>query len=213
MNKTNIRAVCLAVALTLAGCTADDRPPFTLIAAVDVSSPDDGLLSAYGAGLFKAQRDIPARSIVTFYTFAGGSQEVYSGPHLVSRDRFNERIGGELLRSHQRQRTYGTRPEAALSQAVRAVEGTRDPTVLVVATDGGVEDQGATVQKSIAESASRLAELPHLCAVVVFGVLPQHRARWREWLAPLGDRASVRGLNDGEDALTAALDRAMEEQR
>jgi hypothetical protein len=205
-TKTTYLAVtCIAALLVLAGCAPDRRQPANLVVAVDVSSPDEGRLGEYGAVLFRTQRSLPGGSSVTVSTFSGGVQVVYSGPPIASRGRFNEQIGEELLKSHKRDRAYGTRTEAALAQAARAVDSARAPTIVVVATDGGVEDQGPSVVQSIDESVSRLAASTNLRAIVVFGVLPQHRELWQRWLAPLGDRALVRGINDVDGALGVCL--------
>jgi hypothetical protein len=204
-KTTHLAVTCIAALLVLADCAPDKRQPVNLVAAVDVSSPDEGRLGEYGAVLFRMQRSLPGGSSVTVSTFSGGAQVVYSGPPIASRGRFNEQIGEELLRSHKRQRAYGTRTDAALSQAVRAVERATVPTIVVVATDGGIEDQGPTVRRSLEESVSRLAASSNLRAIVVFGVLPQHRELWQRWLAPLGDRALVRGLNDVDGALGVCL--------
>jgi hypothetical protein len=207
MSNTRTRGMfaMATIIVAMAGCATDHRPHIDVNAHVDVSSPDKGLLDRYGMILYRAQRTLSPQAALSVSAFAGSGQTVYTGKHLSSKGAFNEKVGSELLKSHTRQRTFGTHPERVLANAAANIGDAPRAVVLLIVTDGGVEDQSQSVVRSITESVEKLRRSRRLRAIVVLGVLPQHRATWEAWLSPLKHRAVVRGLNDCDGAIDKVL--------
>lgn len=147
-------------------------------------------------------------SELTVRTFAHAGEVVFEGRRIAGRGEFNERIGSELLKAHGRERIRGTHTELALERAADSVEASSNLCVVVLYTDGGIEDQSSVVIESIDKSVARLADCTQLVAIVVCGVLPQHRELWEDWLTPLGDKAYVRGTNDANELLAEVIETA-----
>lgn len=206
-KKTTIM-FALACALVLPGCSSELSEPVSLVVAVDVSSPSEERLTGYGSSLYRVQRGLSSDSVLSVRTFADSGETVYEGERVAGRGKYNERIGSELLKAHKRKRTPGTRSELALEAVADAVERSSLLCVAFIYTDGGVEDQGSSVKESLAKSIKRLAGCEQLVAVVVSGVLPEHRELWKEWLKPLGDKAYVRGTNDADELLAEVIETA-----
>jgi len=209
MKKKNTYTACAVVCtLLLTGCQSEETEPVNLVVSVDVSSPSEERLTGYGTSLYRAQRKLGEDSSLSVRTFAHSGETVYEGPRIAGRGKYNERIGSELLKAHGKERERGTRSELSLERAADSVELSTLLTVAVLYTDGGVEDQSQVVRETIARSVERLAECKQLVAIVVWGVLPEHRDLWKDWLSPLGDRAYVRGSNDADFLLAELLETA-----
>lgn len=183
------------------GCGAP-RPPVRLVAAVDLSA---GAKTAelYGASVFRFQRSLPDGSSLKVLVFRDRALTAYLGSPLRGRGAFNERIGSPILKAEAGERGRGTRTDRVL-EALSREPASRAPLILLVRTDGGLEDASPEVLGRIRKSAVRLSGRDDLRLLLLWGVLPEHRRVWEERLAPLGDRALVRGEGDGREALEGA---------
>ena len=200
INNLMKHSVLLAICIAL-GCKHEDSSSTALVAAIDVSSPSEERLVKYGSILYHAQRGVGRDGALIVHAFDYTPEQVYEGTRLTSRAKFNERLGSEVLKSFEDESEPGTRTELVLEAVVKDAKRSSLPTSILICTDGGIEDLSKPVLDSIASSFEELASLSHVEQVVIAGVLPEHRAQWKEWLAPLEARGKVRGLNDAEEAV------------
>ncbi len=194
-------SICTASLISTSGCARKDEHPISLIAAVDVSCPSQTLTNRYGTMLYRVQRNIEPGDGLAVSAFASTVRPIYQGQSLGSRGAFNERVGTALLSVASSREKPGTRTDQLLAELARAAEKESRPAVIVIFTDGGMEDTAPAVMASIRSSIQRMSKRRSLKYLILAGVLPQHRSRWSRLLEPLGPRGLVRGMNDCEDAL------------
>jgi hypothetical protein len=189
----------LSMGLSVGCAPGGAREPVEAIIAFDVSCPVEARLLAYAKTAYSAQRALPPGSRLRVYVFGQGSFLVYDGPKIAGRDTFNRKVGEVLLKPPTELSLPGTRTDRLFEKMAADVKNSDQPCLVLVATDGGMEDQGEEAIGRLGASVKRLCASSHLQAVVLAGVHPEYRAQWEDWLRPLGSRALVRGDRDAEE--------------
>ena len=196
----NLVPLITSVVLTN-GCTPiTPQAPVQAIFAIDVSCPAKARLIAYASMVYRVQRSLPPGSKESILIFGHRSQIVYEGGRILGRDTFDEDIGKYLSQSHAVLTQPGTSFDCLFEAIASEVKQTGKPCVIVIATDGGMEDQSSPVMKDLDHAFTYLSH-QQLEGIALVGVNPAFRSEWKGWLRPLGDLARVRGMQDAGDVL------------
>ena len=195
----------------LIGCGQSRRSSVRVILAIDVSDQTSDRLLTYASLAYRFQSQLEDQDEVEVFTFAHETDMVYQGHPIFDRNQFNEAIGSTFSTTHPGFHTPGTKADQMLQRVAKDCDASKQPLMLVIFTDGGVEDLSRSacgrISKAV-ESASRSTCLRH---VVVAGVDQQWRDQWITWLRPLARRSEVRGPNDADQTLAECLDRFQQE--
>ncbi len=145
----NIRKTRILIALSslslgvLAGCgLRTDRQPVDAIIAIDVSSQARSRLLGYARAVYRIERQLPSGSQLRVYLFGHGCDPIYVGGKIGGRDAFNTKIASALANPPKDLALPGTQTDRLLVRIASDVAGSTGPAVVVIATDGGIEDQG-----------------------------------------------------------------------
>jgi|GEM_PF-3509958 len=199
--KTNLKILApliSSLALSL-GCAPSARQePVQAVFAIDVSCPIKARLIAYAGLIYQAQRSLAPGSKVSILIFGHSAQLIYSGSRILGRDTFNADIGKYLSEPPNALTQPGTHFERLFDSIARQVT---KPCVIVIATDGGMEDHSKAVIKDLDQCFACLAK-KHIEGISLVGVSPAFRMEWQAWLKPFGAVARVRGMQDAGDIAT-----------
>lgn len=204
------RALALTIASLglLSGCALDTRRHVNqMIVGFDVSCPAKARLLSYAKSVYGAQRALPLGSRLRVYTFGHGCDLVYNGERIAGRDAFNRCVGTSLAKPPAELLTPGTETDRLFERLAADAASSRAPCLVLVATDGGMEDQRPEAMSRLRSAVQRLRASSNLQAVVLIGVQPQYRTLWEQWLRPLGSKSLVHGDNDADGIARELLGR------
>ncbi len=193
-----------AAFLLLSACSGPPTDPVLVSVAVDLSDPTRETLLRHADLAYRFQKRLPEGSGLRVCVFAHRLEPVYVGPPLRTREAFNRALGPSLSRPSANVSRPGTRTDLALERLASDAAGTRLPALLLIVTDGGVEDRGSEPAARFEASMSSLAERSAPTRLLVAGVEARHREWWETLLGPLGSRARVRGVADAIPAMEEA---------
>lgn len=180
----------------LSGCSRAHEQPVLAILAFDVSGSAESKALDYARAVYASQRALPPGSELKAYVFGHGCELVYTGGKITGRDEFNQKVGEALASPSQILRNPGTQTDRLLETVAADAKAAARPVAVLIATDGGMEDQSEVAMRRLRSSLKALAACSDVKVVALLGVLPGYRRQWEEWLAPLGPRAIVRGDRD-----------------
>lgn len=197
-----LKAVVSTSLIGVVGCSSK-RPaaakPGRVVIYADLSDQSPKTLELNGGITFEIGRDLPDGTTVTIIVFAHDYDVLYVGPPIRSRGEFNAKVGQLLNKPSARLRVPSTNTRVILEHANSL--GGETPLTLWAVTDGGLENRSSESIGAIKAAVSRAVENSSIKRVVFLGLLSEHRRQWTEWLAPLGDRAIVKGRNDYKDVI------------
>ena len=194
-------SILLGVPLVVAlGCGSNDPSSAAsrrqLLIAVDVSDRTPERLLAYAGAAYRLQRGMHQGDTVRIYEFAHAPELMYAGPPIRGRSQFNRKVASRFAPGGAPMCQMGTRAHLTLERVFADAHRQTSELSVVVLTDGGIEELGPQVVKSLRSSVRAAARYSRLNHLLVGGVTDEWRSRWEDWTAPLGDSATVRGLND-----------------
>lgn len=195
-----IAAGCVTAALLTSGC--NQGPPVYRTnqhLALDISDQRKERLDITGRIGYEVERRAQPDERVRVYLFAHTFEIAYDAAPLKSKSKFNAAIGGRLNKPSAEMHIPDTRTDVILAEL--ASLDTLRPTEIILVTDGGIENLGPEVVKSITDSISRLAANRKIVRFLILGVQQEHRKRWDTWISPLGSRGHVYGGNDYQEGL------------
>ncbi|MBI5708226.1 MAG: hypothetical protein HZC36_14685 [Armatimonadetes bacterium] len=184
--------------LLLAGCVRQAEDPIEAFVAIDVSCPSPKRLLGYAATAYEIQRSLPRGSRLRVYVFGHGSSLVYTGERLTGRDAFNAKVGRYLGKPPVALLASGTRTDLLLEQVAADVKRSTGKALVLIATDGGMEDGGSDAMDRISRAVASFAGRKDSLRLCLIGVKPEFRSVWEERLSPVGLKATVRGDLDVE---------------
>lgn len=185
-----------AAFLLAAACSGPPKDPVLASVAVDLSDPVRETLLRNADLAYRFQKRLPEGSELRVCVFAHWMEPVYVGPPLRTREAFNRMLGPSLSRPTANVSRPGTRTDLALERLASDAASTSLPALLLIVTDGGVEDRGSESTARFEASLRSLADRSAPTRLLVAGVEARHREWWETLLAPLGSRANVRGVAD-----------------
>lgn len=194
------RAIPFLLALLCShGCDSakvDALSPTNLQIAIDVSDRNTQRLVAYANAAYRVQRRADETATVRIYEFAHDIELIYEGPPIKGRNNFNLRVASKLSTLGSKMLRSGTRTHLAFRVLGNDCALRSGERLLVLFTDGGIEDRSPEVQDSLRLTSKHLASADGVKLVIFAGVNQEWRGQWEDWLSPMGRRGLVRGLND-----------------
>lgn len=193
-----------AAFLLAAACSGPPSDPVLASVAVDLSDPVRETLLRNADLAYRFQKRLPEGSELRVCVFAHRLEPVYVGPPLRTREAFNRVLGPSLSRPSANVSRPGTRTDLALERLASDATGTGLRALLLIVTDGGVEDRSAEPTARFEASLNSLCGRPAPTRLLVAGVEARHREWWETLLGPLGSKAAVRGVADAVPAVVEA---------
>lgn len=195
-----LRRLRIAVVFAVLGCLAGGcgraakRQAVRVLVGWDTSGsnrsrlPEDTRL-----GMRLIRRLDPDRDTIKLYRVDHQVDVFYDQRPPASREALQQLLVQEL---QPRARKRMTRPVSFWRQALADIGKSRQPSVIVLLTDGENDDQSPRARGELRAVAKELARSEHLQRVCIWGVKNASRGPLQRDFAVLGDRLSIHGFTD-----------------
>jgi hypothetical protein len=190
----NKHALTLLVISTLFAQGCQEKEPIELLIGIDTSGSTAPMLQDFARQSRRIAALVPKSptSKLAIYRYDTQVQELYDNNAPKSVEKLQEMLEHNL----QPNQAKGTSLANIVLQFAKRLKVAKQPTTVVLLTDGGNDDTSANSHQRTVEAAQLIAQSPCFKKMVICGAQRGSREELRTLLAPLGSKLSFSEPND-----------------